>query len=206
MKTRDHDLLRAWRAGDNDAGDELLMRHFASVYRFFAAKLDGPVEDLAQGTFLACVERRDKLDENLSIRAYLLGIARNSLFQHFRKLRLENRSRALGALPVEELSSPSRVVANREEHRLLLIALRRIPLDFQIALELFYWEEMPIAEIAAVLEIAEGTVKSRLHRGKGMLREHIQGMDESEDLLRSTIDNLEGWARSLRGSLGEQSE
>jgi len=206
MTPSDHDLVRAWRQGDEDSGDELVRRHFSSVYRFFANKIDDRIEDFAQRTFLACVERREKLREDLSLRAYLLGIARNLLVQHYRTLCRDVRLRPIAQLSIEELSSPSRVMAVREEHRLLLLALRKLPLDFQIALELFYWEEMPIVEIAAVLEVAEGTVKSRLFRGKAMLREHIQGMDVPESLLRSTLDDLEGWARSVRGVLGEPSE
>jgi hypothetical protein len=45
-------------------------------------------------------------------------------------------------------------------------------------------------------------VKSRLFRGKAMLRERIEAMELSSDLLRSTLDNLEAWARSMHGSLG----
>ncbi|MEZ4372915.1 MAG: sigma-70 family RNA polymerase sigma factor [Polyangiaceae bacterium] len=46
----------------------------------------------------------------------------------------------------------------------LVEALQRLPLDLQMAIELYYWEELSVAELAEALEIPAGTVKSRLHR------------------------------------------
>lgn len=198
----DLELLAAWQRGDSDAGDELVHRHFTSVYRFFAGKLDDGIDDLVQRTFLVCVERRRKLRKDSSIRAYLLGIARNILFEQYRVLRNNLKLTTIGELSAEALGSPSGLVAMQDEHRLLLLALRQLPLDLQIALELFFWEELSIAEIADVLEIPPGTVKSRLHRAKGLLRDRIQVMEVSADLLRSTLNDLDGWAQSMRGALG----
>lgn len=197
----DQDLLTAWRAGDADSGDELVRRHFSSVYRFFAGKIDDRIDDLVQRTFLVCLERPERLHADSTMRAFLLGIARNILFEHYRALRKELKMTAVGDLSAESLGSPSRLAVKQDEHKLLLLALRRIPLDFQIALELFYWEEMSIADTAQVLQVAPGTVKSRLHRGKTMLREQLNRMEGSSDLVQSTLGNLDGWARSMRGAL-----
>ena len=59
-------------------------------------------------------------------------------------------------------------------------ALRRLPLDLQITIELFYWQELPIADIAAVLEIPVGTVKSRVSRARHALMEEM-GLSGSDD-------------------------
>ena len=96
---------------------------------------------------------------------------------------------------------PSRAVAARQEQQLLLQALRRLPIEMQVALELFYWEELTVAEIAEVLETPVGTVKSRLQRARARLDQVIAELAESEDLLRSTVDNFERWARELQGRL-----
>lgn len=198
----DMDLLRAWRQGDAEAGTKLFRRHFPSVFLFFQSKLSDNVDDMVQRTFLACVEAGDRLDEVRSFRAYLLGIARYQLLRFFAERGRGKKIQELAQASAEDVTGPSKVVARREEHRLLLKALRRLPLDLQIAVELFYWEHMPLAEIAAVIEIPEGTVKSRLFRAKKLLRERIEELDASDALRQSTIHNLESWARDLRGQLG----
>jgi RNA polymerase sigma-70 factor (ECF subfamily) len=107
-------------------------------------------------------------------------------------------------LSVRELgggSSPSGVVARREEERILLQALRRLPLDQQITLELYYWEELPVADIAEVLDVAVGTVKSRLGRAREALRECIAQLEASDDARERTLSNLDDWAGGLRDAL-----
>ena len=93
------------------------------------------VDDLVQRTFLACLEAGDRLDDVRSFGAYLFGIARHELIQHLRR-------RGRGPEDsVDDLrdggGSPSRVAAEKEEERLLLRALRRLPVDLQIAIELY---------------------------------------------------------------------
>jgi RNA polymerase sigma-70 factor (ECF subfamily) len=84
------------------------------------------------------------------------------------------------------------------EQRLLLEGLRRIPLDYQVALELYHWEGMTGPELAEALDIPEATVRSRLRRGVERLRERMQEIAESGEQLKSTLANLDNWAESLR--------
>lgn len=207
----DVELLRRWREGDEEAASRLLRRHFSRVFNFFRSKLDSEVEDLTQRTFLACVESRDRLDDDTSFAAYLLGIARKQLLFHLRtKLRRDRRIELATVSAVDLAASPSVAAVIREEQELLLAALRRIPIDLQIAIELFYFEEMPGHEIAAVLEIPVGTVRSRLRRAKEALRAKLLDLDAPDDLKRSTVDNLEQWAEKIRktrlASTSSQSE
>jgi RNA polymerase sigma-70 factor (ECF subfamily) len=89
------------------------------------------------------------------------------------------------------------MVAKREQRRLLR-ALRRLPLGLQIVLELRYWEQLSGREIAGVLEVPLGTVKSRILAGRVALRRLIEELAESPDELRSTMDSLEGWAARVQ--------
>jgi RNA polymerase sigma-70 factor (ECF subfamily) len=57
----------------------------------------------------------------------------------------------------------------RGERKSLLVALRTLPLDLQIVVELYYWQEFKVAEIAAITDVAPGTVKSRLSRARDEL-------------------------------------
>jgi RNA polymerase sigma factor (sigma-70 family) len=195
----DRALLEAWRGGDASAGNELFRRYFKVVYKFFRHKVDVGYKDLVQRTFLGCVEKRDAIPDDVAFRAYLLGIAHKQLLQHLRKK--EREGRALDgqrSLPTESVRSPSRMLALQGEQRLLLLALRSVPLDLQIVVELFYWEEFKLADIAQITGVAVGTVKSRLSRAREELLDAIARLATSDEVRQATIDGLERWARSLR--------
>lgn len=168
MRT-DLELLAAWRAGDLAAGDELVSRHWASISRFFRAKVGDDGADLISQTFLACVESKDRIAGD-NIKAYLFGVARRRLADHLRKrARSPGLDFAVSSL-VDVGTGPATEALRRERSALLRDGLARIPLDDQIALELAYFEAMSMAEIADVLEIPENTVRSRLSRARDKLR------------------------------------
>lgn len=196
----DLELLQAWRAGNERAGDRLVQRHFPRVYSFFRHKAEGVAEDLAQKTFMAAVEARVRVDPERGFKPYLFGIARHVLFRHFRDHQRRDSRHVGGDVSLEELGpSPSRQVAAKEERRLLIMALRKLPIDHQIAIELYYWEEMSVRDVAQVLEVAEGTVRSRLARARERLREIIEAAPVEAAVRDATLTSLDAWARALEG-------
>jgi RNA polymerase sigma factor (sigma-70 family) len=199
----DFALLEAWRGGDEAAGRELFSRYFDSMYRFFRNKVDDAAEDLTQQTFMGLVQGKDRFRGEASFRTYLFMIARKRLYSYLRKSRADQDATPWGERSVADLGlpSPSRVMASQEEQRLLLLALRQLPLEMQVALELFYWEELTVTEIAEVLETPVGTVKSRLQRARARLDVAIAELASSEALRRSTMDDFTRWAKELRGVL-----
>ncbi len=197
----DYELLRAWRRQDAQAGNVLVRRHFRSIFTFLRSKVPDHVDELVQRTMLACVEARERIDERRSFRAYLFGIARRQLIYHYRRARQENERFDPMLESVHDLAgSPSQVAAIRQEQHLVLDALRSLPLDLQITLELHYWEELTVNEVAAVLEVPPGTVKSRLHRARERLRERLQELGAPTETLESSIQLLEGLAGTLAPS------
>ncbi|MCX4240060.1 RNA polymerase sigma factor [Paraliomyxa miuraensis] len=204
----DFALLESWRDGDEGCGRVLFSRYFDSVYRFFRNKVDDAAEDLTQQTFMGLVQGKDRFRGEASFRTYLFTIARKRLYSYLRKAQRDQDAAPWGTSSVAELAgdlglaSPSRAVARHQEQRLLLLALRRLPVEMQVALELFYWEELTVTEIAEVLETPVGTVKSRLQRARARLDAEIGQLAESEDLRRSTMDDFGRWARELREVMG----
>jgi RNA polymerase sigma-70 factor (ECF subfamily) len=194
--TSDLDLLTAWRAGDVDAGGVLFERHFPPVYGFFRNKTSGAVDDLVQKTFMACVEGRDRVSAS-SFRAYLFGVARNVLYGEFRNRR-KQEAVDFGVSSVHDLDpGPSTAVGKKEEHRLLLRALRRIPLNYQVALELYYIEGLRGPELAEILDVPLPTVRSRIRRGLEQVKKEIERLASSPSLAESTAGGLESWAAEL---------
>lgn len=173
-QSSDGALFEAWRAGDETAGRALFRRHVGSVTRFFRSKLGSDFDDLVQATFVACLTAANRLCDPDRFRAFLLGIARNVLLEHFKKTRRRNEKVDPLTHSVEELtaSASSKLHRKRAEQR-VLNAMRAAPLDDQIVLELHYWEELSTAEIATALGIPQGTVKGRLQRARKRLAEAL---------------------------------
>lgn len=199
----DGELLEAWRGGDERAGRQLFERHFSSVFRFFRSKIEDAAEDLTQQTFMGCLKGKDRFRGDSSFRTYLFTIARNRLYTHLRDRQRHDNVFEFGTMSVADLgaASPTKVVAARGEQRVLLKALRRLPVEMQVAMELHYWEDMSVREIAEITETPEGTIKRRLQRGRARLNELIEELSEDEALAKSTVDNFAAWAADLRRDL-----
>jgi RNA polymerase sigma-70 factor (ECF subfamily) len=206
LPSSDAELLDAWRGGDANAGEALFARHYRPIARFFRNKV-GPdrVADLIQETFVASVEGRERIQDSSRFRAYLLRIAYRVLCKHLRETyrRPESDLDAVSAVDIDP--SPSAIIAKAQEQRLLLEGLRAIPLNYQVVLELHYWEELTTNEIAELLEIPVGTARSRLLRARDALEAAMSSIARSRELLESTLTRLEDWAASCGRELGAQS-
>ncbi len=195
----DRALVKAWREGDTDAGEELFARHFDAMYRFFRNKAPARCDELVQRVFRAIVEKREALDEVDSFRAYLFGVARFELLRFFRECRRDERQVDFNESSVFELDpTPSEFFGRRQELRLLQQALRRIPVELQITIELYYWEQLSMEEIGRVSAIPAGTVKSRLHRGRKLLLEQVQRLCDRPELVGSTREGFVDWMKEIR--------
>ena len=194
-------LLESWREGDKQAGKELFARHFEALCRFFNNKVGDEADDLIQQTFLACVKARDGFRGDASFRTYLYTAARSKLYDHYAG-RGASRRPPLGEVSVSDLATSigGKVLA-AEEQRLLLHALRRLPLDLQIAVELHYFEGMRGPEIARVLEIPEGTVRSRLRLARKRLQTELEGLDNER--VTATLTKIDDWAAQVRALAGD---
>lgn len=193
-------LLEAWRRGDKAAGEELFRRHFVAVYRYFLKNLrasgrGADAEDLTQRAFEACVTGRDRVQGDF--RGYLFGVARRQLFVELK----QRHSRGETVTPTDAgirdvHTSPSGAVARLDEQKIFLVALEGLPSEFRSVIERFYWEEQPITVIAKELGVAPGTVKSRLFRGKALLRERLQQ-------LRAPAEIQDSATKAFEQKLGE---
>ncbi len=145
------------------------------------------------------VKSRDRFRGDASFRTYLFTIARNELYAAFRKCR---RDRAIFDPAIHSVldmgTSPSSAIGKKDEQRLMLQAMYRLPVELQIVLELFYWEDMSSDELGTILDIPVGTVKSRLRRAKASLRGKMEDVGSRKEVLARTQDDFDGWAASIR--------
>jgi RNA polymerase sigma factor (sigma-70 family) len=196
MVEDDLTLLDRWSAGDRLAGNMLFSRHFEAVYRFFEHKTDGELDDLVQETFLACMRSRDTFRRQSSFRTYLLAIARHTLFGYWRRRATDRKALDFDEISVASLSTTAGTrLARRQDRAALLAALRTLPLDQQLLLEMFYWEELDRDQLAEVFDVEAPTIGSRLFRARKALQDNL-----GRDLLApiSSEGDFDGWARGLR--------
>ena len=188
----DVELLGRWRAGDTTAASALLQRHFLAIYRFFAASVrTSEAEDLTQRTFEACIAGRDRLLDDAAFRGWLFGIAHNQLALHLTRGRPKGEHVPASAAQLEfRGTSPSGVLVRADERELFARALEQLSPKLRRILELFYWEDRSIAEIAEQLAISAGTVKSRLHRAREQVAACITALGAADELARATLATL----------------
>ena len=196
--------MLAWRNGDRRAGGELIERHYRSVYRFFATKAgdEDTTEELVQRTFVGATTGIVRFEELSNARTWLLAIARNILLQWFQELaRKRKREVQPDNTSLADLGTGLNTgLELHHERKRLLMALRRIPLESQIVLELSYWEQLKAREIAEVLGCPEGTARSRLRRAKAELRATLDEMVRTKEELEATLLGLETWAAQIRAA------
>lgn len=174
--TSDLQLLERWRDGDQEAGNSLFKRHVESLCQFFENKLGGDdVAELVQRTFLACVRSRDSFRQQSSFRTYMFAIARNELYAFIRRRRNNQQRFDFEHSSIADLgTSPTSAIARDQRHALLLEALRSVPVEQQLLLELHYWEDLDAGQLAEVMGVERTTARTRLHRARERLRTEFE--------------------------------
>lgn len=203
----DSELLAQWREGDRRAGQLLFKRHYDSVYRFFSAKVREDVADLVQGTFAACVQGQARFKGEATFKTYLFGIAKNKLFEHFKRRRRDARLAELDPVEmnIEQVGgSPSTWLRGKHDLLLLQRALPRIPIDHQLLLELYFWERFTAGQLAIVMEIPENTVRARIRRAKALVEREIDALEPSPAERYATLQSLSAWLDEMRDLKAER--
>jgi RNA polymerase sigma factor (sigma-70 family) len=190
--TTDAQLLERWRAGDRSAAEALARRHYPSVLRYFELNASSVAEDLAQATYMACVERAAEVRDAAAFRGYLMGIARRQLAMY---LRDSARHRQLGDFDdAPQRTQMSTLLARSREQLLMLRALAMLPRRTQMLLVLFYWDRMDTNALATAFDMPASTVRTQLARARDKLRERMESL-APEGALR--IDDGEEWLPQL---------
>jgi RNA polymerase sigma-70 factor (ECF subfamily) len=158
--------------GDREAFAELLAEHQRPIYGYLLARLAAPTdaEDLCQEVFLRCFQGRDKLQQSESLRAWLLGIARNVLREHIRTVQ-RRREVAWTELCLEldalvQHDSPT----GDEALDHLPVCLESLGGSAREALEMRYRSRLRLGEIGTLLKRSEGAVKLLMYRARQALK------------------------------------
>jgi RNA polymerase sigma-70 factor (ECF subfamily) len=165
-------LVRGMAAGDTGALDALYARHGPAILSFLVARLYDrqAAEEVLQDVMLAAWHSAADFRGDSSVRTWLLVIARNRAINMHRKRKLPiiSFSDALEAQATD--TEPLERVARKARHAAVREALDHLPAPQREVLTLAFFHHLSGPEIAEVLDIEIGTVKSRLHRAKDALR------------------------------------
>jgi RNA polymerase sigma factor (sigma-70 family) len=166
-------LVIRCQLGERDAFDALIDRWHVPLWRFIRRMVgnDAVAEDILQDVWLRVVRGLGRLEEPARLAPWLFSIARRSVMDQLRRQYAEPTSAEL-----EDENLPPAEIAEStwEETELLQEALAELPPREREAVALFYLRELRINEMADVLEVPVGTIKSRLHRARGMLRSRLK--------------------------------
>lgn len=182
----DGELVSRARAGVAPAFAELVCRYQDRIYNvcYRMTSHHADALDLTQATFLKALESLTQFEGRATFFTWLFRIAFNFALTH----RRTQRRRATTSVDVSAMdiarpslrlvrgddeSSPSTRVEIEEEHARVMRALSELEDDFRSAVILKDVEDLDYATIAEILEVPIGTVKSRIHRGRSVLREKL---------------------------------
>ncbi len=179
----DAELVARWRAGDSSAFEDLVRRHEGRVYRFLLRMLgdSAEAEDVAQETFLSLHRNGRRFRGESLFSTFVYRVAANGALNRKRGLgrrgdwyRRFAENQAVGENLPAAPPGPEDAAADAQIHTLVQQELLRVPDVLRAPLVLYDVEGLSYGEIAAALGVPEGTVKSRIHRARRLLRERLR--------------------------------
>lgn len=180
-------MVRRSRSGDPSAFGELVARHDARVYHLCLRIMGDPDEarDAAQETLITSWRKLDQFRGESAFTTWLHRITVNTCYDQLRKRRRQPMLHLVTEDQPESEPGPpipdhADAVVNAAE---VAAALQQVPDDFRAALVLADVEDLPYDEIASILGVAVGTVKSRVHRGRIALARALGGPAREPDEL-----------------------
>jgi len=164
------ELIQRSLNGDLEAWGEIVARYKEAVFSVTLSILRNraDAEDATQDAFIRAYENLQRYDLSRKFSTWLFTVAANVAKNALRKRRREKDPlpEELGPDPAEEVHADLRLSAVRK-------AVHELPEEYRSPVFLYYWHGLSVAEIAQILGLPEGTVKTRLHRARAMIRARL---------------------------------
>ena len=185
----DQDVIRQARDGRESAFRELIRRYerplFSIIFRMVRDR--ELAEDLAQDTFIKVLNHLDKYDPSYKFSSWIFKIAHNTTVDHIRKKTPETLSldgsphavtpdqvEATSLTAVDHTENPEEYTSSQEVGAEIEVALRDIRPEYREAIMLWHIEGRPYEEIARIMDLPLGTVKTYIHRGRKELQKRLE--------------------------------
>ena len=176
-------LIQQCLQGDQRAWDAIVQQYRRKVFNVaykFVGKHD-EAEDLTQDIFLKVFKSLGTFDRRANFQTWLISVSRNLCIDHYRSVRNERQLIDRGVDPADlspAAGEPSPVASLEQQDRVVLLreALAALPESLRTAVLMRDIQELSYQEIADRLKLPEGTVKSRINRGRTELARQIRKM------------------------------
>jgi RNA polymerase sigma-70 factor (ECF subfamily) len=174
------------QAGHDAALNDLMERHATPVFHFLCRMVgnEDDANDLAQETFVRVFKSAKSFRASERFSTWLFTIAANLARNHFRwrsrhpnlSLDAENpeTEQTIGSTLPSNAPAPNEAALAGERTNAVRSAVQKLPEDLREAVVLCEWQELSLAEAAAILETTPKAVESRLYRARGILRERLK--------------------------------
>jgi len=180
-------LIEQCLAGDQAAWDLIVRQNWRKVFNVaykFVGKHD-EAEDLTQDIFLKIFKALASFDRRANFQTWIISISRNLCIDHYRSVRKERQTiaREVDTTDLQPASSdrgPYQAAEHQDLRGLLRLALQKLPLTLRTAVILRDLQELSYQEIADRLGLPEGTVKSRINRGRIELAHQLRRLQDKQ--------------------------
>ncbi len=189
----DVELVRAYRAGDIRAFEELHRRYVGSIYRLVRRKLGDALlaEDISQETFLKALRMLDRVDDSFNFGGWVHTVARNLCYDELRRrqrdLRVEENEEdetdLLASLPSTSRSfDPVQMQESNELRRQVWTVAQRLPEKYRLVLTLRELQGLSYRQIATILKMSESAVETLLYRARLRFKEEFVALEAAGEL------------------------
>ena len=187
MELSEQYLVWRLRRGDHEACRELIARHHRGVYGYLRHLGAGPTlaEDLTQETYAKAWRHIKKLRQSASLRSWLLTIARNEFLQWARVDRPEREVTSDPPNGKDLKPDPQAALLLSERQQALRRIVNRLQPELRETVALHYFHDLSLRDCGRVLGIPAGTVKSRVNRALGCLRELLKRKEADHETQRT---------------------
>ena len=179
--------------GDQAAWETIVRLYWRKVFNIaykFVGRHD-QAEDLTQDVFLKLYKSLDTFDRRANFQTWLISVSRNLCIDHYRSVRKERETinrdvDPADVTPIAAETAADKKLEQRDRVALLRIALDKLAPTLRTAVMLRDIQELTYQEIADRLNLPEGTVKSRINRGRTELARQIQRLRDQQDAIPRT--------------------
>jgi RNA polymerase sigma-70 factor (ECF subfamily) len=194
----DVELVRAYRAGDIHAFEELHRRYVGSIFRLVRRKLGDALlaEDIAQETFLKALRMMDRVDDSFNFGGWVHTVARNLCYDELRRRQRDLRvddgddedGGVLAGLPSTSKSfDPVLVQESNEVRRQVWTVAQRLPEKYRLVLTLRELQGLSYRRIAAILKMSESAVETLLYRARLRFKEEFVALEAAGELKHEEV-------------------
>ncbi len=171
----DRDLLRAIAHGDQAAMRALFARHHLRVHRFILRMIgnEASAEDVTNEVFLGVWRNAAGFDGRAAVTTWILSIAHKKAVSAMRKRRECELDEETAHRVADDADDPEVSVQKLDKGQRIRACMDRLSADHRTIIDLVYYHERSIPEIAEILDIPEGTVKTRMFHARRKLAEHL---------------------------------